>query len=649
MLQIIAALLSIIMGIIVVVFGQEKRVKPWFFLLCVSCAVLTIGHLVETRDEAHTFIAARIVMTAALVAAVAGAKSATIMCGITLHRAVWIAVMEAALINIVTVLATDWYFTGEIIRYPWGHFVAGRVEFIVNPLSVSGIVTYALIVMFIHYRRAHPLDKNRMFFIIAAFTFLSLTLFDYLPHFGIDVFGGLVSAVSIPLFLASFGYASLRYRLIEFRAFLGRAAGYAILAILMISGYSVFMEITRRLGIEPSKSAAGAAGLILLIYATIGRVLPRLVEKAVRQSEPDYQKTLEEFSSDVMNIWDEKLLIEKTGGICTSEFLCSSASMLDGSELAANELMKNLALKRQVLETEIMRRRYSISEEALKSIELIVPLVHSNNILGALALGKRKDGRIFTRLAIQGFHTLGNIVTIALANSRAAAEIQKRHQLDRYLAPQVVESVLSGEADMIDRKQRVKVTIFFSDLKDFTKMADGMNPESLASVLNEYLSEMAEIAFSHGGTVDKFIGDAVMVFFGAPVGDDTARQARQCVRMAVAMQCRIAELNRKWTEVGLLAKGLVCRIGIHTGDAIVGSFGSSSRVDYTAIGSSVNLASRLEGACRPGMILVSAETRDQMGDEFRVTPMGEVEVKGFSQPVRVFEVDPGINPGDACI
>ena len=649
MLQVIAAVLSIILGFIVVLFGQEKRVKPWFFLLCVSCAVLTIGHLVEITDEEHTFIAARIVMTAALVSAAAGAMSATIMCGITLHRPIWIAITAAAVINIVTVLATDWYFTGGIIRYPWGHFVAGRIEFVFNPLSVSGIAAYALLSMFSHYRRAHPLDKNRIFYIIVAYTFLSMTLFDYLPHFGIDLFGGLVSAVSIPLFLASFGYASLRYRLVEFRAFLGRAAGYALLGILMISGYSAFMEITRRIGIEPSKSAAGAAGLILLIYATIGRILPRFVEKAVRQTEPDYQKTLEEFSSDVMNIWDEKILIKKTGEICTSEFLCSSASMIEGNDLSANALMKRLALSNPVLETEIIRRQYSFSDELIRSMELIVPLVHNNNLLGALALGKRKDGRIFTRLAIQGFHTLGNIVTIALANSRAAVEIQKRHQLDRYLAPQVVESVLSGEADMIDRKQRVKVTIFFSDLKDFTRMADGMNPESLASVLNEYLSEMAEIAFSHGGTVDKFIGDAVMVFFGAPVGDDTARQARQCVRMAVAMQCRITELNRKWTESGLLSKGLVCRIGIHTGDAIVGSFGSSSRVDYTAIGSSVNLASRLEGACRPGMILVSAETRDQFDDEFRVTPMGEVEVKGFSHPVRVFEVDPGIKPGDECL
>lgn len=648
MLPLIASVMSLMLGIAVAVFGQERRVKLWFFLLCVSCAVLTAGHYVETTSERWTFLAARIVMTTALLTAVTGVISAAIMCGIKLYKRLWLVVVAAAAFNIITVLATDWYFTGGVVRYSWGHFVAGRIEFIANPLSVVAISSYGLLIMLIQYKRAHPLDRNRIGFIFLAFSLLSLTLFDYLPHFGIDLFGGLVSAVAIPMFLATFGYAILRYRLIEFRAFLGRAAGYAMLITLMVMGYLLFMDIAGRVGMDASRATAGAAGLIVIIYAAAGRVLPRFVERAVRRREPDYQRALSKLSDDLIHLWDEDLLAERTRSVCVSEFFCSSAAVLAPDALGNGEVLARLVLTEPIVETEIVRRQFALEEPLLLSADLIVPLVHDNRLMGALALGRRSDGSIYTRLALSGFRMLGNIVSIAMVNTRSALELQKRHQLDRFLAPQLVERVLSGDMEKIESRRRTRVTVFFSDLKDFTGMSDRMHPEDLAVVLNEYLSEMAEIAFRYGGTVDKFIGDAVMVFFGAPVGADSAGQARQCVSMARAMQCRLRELNVRWTEGGLLYRELSCRMGIHTGDAIVGSFGSQSRVDYTAIGSTVNLASRLEGACKPGMILVSAETRALLDEGFAVTPMGTVEVKGFSRPIPVFEVDPGVAADESC-
>jgi len=646
MLPLVASVMSLVMGVAIVIFGQEKRVKLPFFLLCLSCAVLTAGHYVETTSERWTFLAARIVMTTALLTAVTGVISAAVMCGIKLYRWLWAVVVAAAAFNMVTVLFTDWYFDGGIMRYPWGHFVGGKIEFIANPLSVVGISSYGLAIMMVQYRRAHPLDRNRIGFIFLAFTLLSLTLFDYLPHFGIDLFGGLVSAVAIPLFLVTFGYAMLRYRLLEFRAFLGRAAGFALVGFLMVMVYFLVMEIARRLGMDALSAAPVAALLAVLVYAALGRLLPRLLENAARRREPDYQRTLEKFSAEMMRRLDEELLVDRTKRICVTEFLCSSAAMLDPGAMQGGDVLPRLALTEPVLETEIIRRQYGLGDAAVLSGELIVPLVHDGALIGAIGLGRRSDGRIFTRIAINGFRMLGNIVSMALVNTRTARELQKRHHLDRFLAPQVVERVLSGDMEKIESRVRTRVTVFFSDLKDFTGMSDRMHPEDLAVVLNEYLSEMAEVAFRFGGTVDKFIGDAVMVFFGAPVGADSTEQARQCVRMAGAMQRRLVELNRRWVEGGLVYRELSCRMGVHTGDAIVGSFGSQSRVDYTAIGSTVNLASRLEGACRLGMILVSAETRALLNDEFRVTPMGAVEVKGFSRPVQVFEVDPGIGRGD---
>ena len=184
------------------------------------------------------------------------------------------------------------------------------------------------------------------------------------------------------------------------------------------------------------------------------------------------------------------------------------------------------------------------------------------------------------------------------------------------------------------------VTIFFSDLKGFTEMADRLAADKLSTVLNEYLSEMADLAFKFGGTVDKFIGDAVMVFFGAPVESAAASQVEQCVNMAIAMQQNTLLLNESWRKRGLLDHGLISRMGIHTGEATVGAFGSHSRIEYTAIGRAVNLAWRLEGKCTPGKLLLSQEAWALVQGKFSSEPRGFIQVKGFADPVEVSEITP---------
>jgi class 3 adenylate cyclase len=171
-------------------------------------------------------------------------------------------------------------------------------------------------------------------------------------------------------------------------------------------------------------------------------------------------------------------------------------------------------------------------------------------------------------------------------------------------------------------------------------LADNSDPDTLSEVLNEYLSEMADIAFHYGGTVDKFIGDAIMVIFGAPLDANPSKQVRQCLRMALAMHRRTAELNESWLSRGLLLQAMISRMGVHTGDATVGSFGSQNRGDYTAIGRSVNLASRLEGQCTPGRILVSADTWRYVSNVIPSEPRGTILVKGFAAPIEVYEIDP---------
>jgi len=170
-------------------------------------------------------------------------------------------------------------------------------------------------------------------------------------------------------------------------------------------------------------------------------------------------------------------------------------------------------------------------------------------------------------------------------------------------------------------------------------MADRMEPEDTSRFLNEYLSEMTAIARRYDATVDKFIGDALMVFFGAPVATEDRDHALRAVRMATAMQERVAELSAKWIGEGLLIEGpFETRIGINSGVASVGNFGSKDRLDYTAIGRQVNLAARLQVNCEPGKVLLSHSTWALIKDEIACVPKGEIQVKGIQNPVKVYEV-----------
>ncbi|NVO29293.1 HAMP domain-containing protein [Donghicola sp. C2-DW-16] len=210
-------------------------------------------------------------------------------------------------------------------------------------------------------------------------------------------------------------------------------------------------------------------------------------------------------------------------------------------------------------------------------------------------------------------------------------------QLSKYLSPQIYDSIFSGRQEVKLASQRKRLTVFFSDLVGFTATTERLESEDLTRLLNEYLSEMSDIAMAHGATIDKFIGDAIVIFFGDPDTHGVKEDATRCVKMAVAMQKRMKELEKRWQANGL-EEPLQCRIGINTGMCTVGNFGSNERMDYTIIGSGVNLAARLEGACRPGKILLSYETYAHVKDVIACEERGKINVKGISEPVSTFEV-----------
>jgi len=205
-------------------------------------------------------------------------------------------------------------------------------------------------------------------------------------------------------------------------------------------------------------------------------------------------------------------------------------------------------------------------------------------------------------------------------------------KISRYLAPQVYKCIFSGEKDVTIHTERKKLTIFFSDIKDFAATTERLQPEQITQLLNEYFTEMSNVALAHGGTIDKFIGDAILIFFGDPETKGEAEDAKACVRMAFDMQRRLAELNAKWRNDGVENPFRV-RMGINTGFCNVGNFGSADRMDYTIIGAEANLAARLQSIAEPGHIVVSYETYALSRDILVAQALSPLHMKGISREV----------------
>ena len=210
-------------------------------------------------------------------------------------------------------------------------------------------------------------------------------------------------------------------------------------------------------------------------------------------------------------------------------------------------------------------------------------------------------------------------------------------QLAKYLPRQIYDSIFKGDQSIEIKTQRKLLTVFFSDIQGFTHISAVIQPEVLTHYMNAYFSEMSDIAAKYGGTIDKYIGDAMMVFFGDPESKGPQEDALACVRMAYDMQQRLSELHILWQREGL-EHPFITRIGINTGYCNVGNFGSHSRMAYTILGGEVNLAARIEGQCEPGGVLISHETYAKVKDFVEVSERDPLVLKGIPLPVKTYAV-----------
>jgi class 3 adenylate cyclase/HAMP domain-containing protein/flagellar basal body-associated protein FliL len=274
-----------------------------------------------------------------------------------------------------------------------------------------------------------------------------------------------------------------------------------------------------------------------------------------------------------------------------------------------------------------------------------VNIVRSGNLTHEIFLAVRDEiGRLGTAFNEMRMQLNEKIFTIEEMNRGLENTVAQRtktiemlnDKMKHYLSPQLYASIVGGERDTSREKHyRKKLTIFFSDIVNFTATTETMEAEDLSKLLNTYLDNMAAIAEKFGGTIDKYVGDAIMVFFGDPEFTSDKDHALRAVKMAIEMQERLSELRVEWASTGL-ERPFHARMGINTGYCTIGNFGSESKMDYTIIGGNVNLAARYEAAADPDSILLSYETYMLVRDSIECVEAGEFSFKGIAVPVKAY-------------
>ncbi len=278
----------------------------------------------------------------------------------------------------------------------------------------------------------------------------------------------------------------------------------------------------------------------------------------------------------------------------------------------------------------------SILLEDIRSC-MCAPLWHDTDVIGILYVDNPESSR-FNAGDLNLFTTLSNYAAVAIQHARLAARLREerrhRERLQRYHSPRVIERILEGENEAGARfiAQERQISVLFADIVGFTTMSEQMTPPEVARLLNQFFEAMIDVIFAHEGTLDKFIGDAILATFGAALPQQD--HALRCVRAALDMRKALAAFNAKRIQPELRM-----RIAINSGCALVGDIGSPKRREFTVLGDVVNTASRLEsGVAKPDQIIISGTTYQLVKDEIEARALGSVNLRGRSGPVDIYEV-----------
>jgi adenylate cyclase len=349
-----------------------------------------------------------------------------------------------------------------------------------------------------------------------------------------------------------------------------------------------------------------------------------------------------ETTFEVMNVDRVSVLLVKEGGELVSRM---SKSRL--GEASAQHVPRSIARKAVeeriaiLTDNAVQDERFKGQSIMLQSVRsaICVPLMASaEEVLGLLYVDNLTATNSFSDEDLQFLIAFGGLAAMGIRNSRYAQRLEReaivRSNFERYFAPNVAAEIAQTEAAVRLGGDKRPMTILFSDIRGFTSMSETMNPDAIAGLLSDYFTEMVDVIFQHTGTLDKFIGDAIMALWGAPIAheDDPDR----AVRAAIGMQRALAGLNQKWESEGRPTIGV--GIGINYGESFAGNIGSHLRLEYTVIGDAVNVASRLCSNSKGGEILISDQLYQVLKTKPPVEAMMPLAVKNRAQVVAVWKV-----------
>ena len=283
----------------------------------------------------------------------------------------------------------------------------------------------------------------------------------------------------------------------------------------------------------------------------------------------------------------------------------------------------------------------SIAIHGIRSA-MCVPLWNRQRVIGAVQVDSPIHIGRFTEEDLDLITALANFAAVAIERAQLSEKIEQerkiRSKMERYHSPAVIDEIVKGVISADDTDIRTAdVSIMFADISGFTTVSETKKPEEVAEFLSNFFSAAVDAIFAYGGTLDKFIGDAVMAFFGAPIPQED--HADRAIMAGLMMMARVEEWNAERASQGLPEVRI--RVGINSGPAVVGNVGTEKRVDYTVLGSSVNIASRLEsGVAKPGQLVISQNTLDRIMGSFNTEPLGEFALKGLQQKLPVYQVRP---------
>ena len=480
------------------------------------------------------------------------------------------------------------------------------------------------------------------------------------------------------------GYSIIKHNLFDFDGFIKRTYGYILVTIGISGIYVIFLLLFNKvfdlfeMAGSPVFPLLFIVGVVFLFNPVRNRV-QRVINRTFFRLEYDYQailhkisetmrslSSLDQIGKSMMDTALNNLFIDSgrifllnrerrvyeclTGtqsGNDSGGAEAATRSSMSTQIMPANDpLLEKMAEKKgevtwyHIQEDPFYEPAKEACERSFKQLEatLLVPIIYEDNLTGFIVLGNKKSGKYYGREDRNLLKTLANQGAIAIENARLAEKMKieemVRANLARYLSPQVVDQVIKKDVQINLGGERKVATVLFSDIRDFTRISETLPPDQLVGLLNEYFTEMARVVFENQGSLDKFIGDAIVAVFGSLIPLENSAQT--AVQTATQMMYRLSKLNEKWmAQYGLI---LHIGIGISTGEIFLGNIGSPERMEFTVMGDKVNMASRFSGVAHPGQILVTKDSLVHLGADIKTVELPPLEVKGKAEKQEVFEI-----------